>query len=115
MITTVGTMKEREELKVIPKLTAQWVDSDAINQVWKHRGEEGILARLLPTPLSRATLQGTKLFGVGKFFPQESLKAMNEFPTILVIWALSGETHKWGKGEREKQIRIHKIKGHGLY
>ena len=84
-------------------------------KVWKHRGEEGILARLLPTPLSRATLQGTKLFGVGKFFPQESLKAMNEFPTILVIWALSGETHKWGKGEREKQIRIHKIKGHGLY
>ena len=83
-------------------------------KVWKHRGEEGILARLLPTPLCRATLQGTKLFGVGKFFPQESLKAVNEFPTILVIWALSGETHKWGKGEREKQIRIHKIKGHGL-
>ena len=83
-------------------------------KVWKHRGEEGILARLLPTPLCRATLQGTKLFGVGKFFPQESLKAVSEFPTILVIWALSGETHKWGKGEREKQIRIHKIKGHGL-
>ena len=38
LITIVGTMKEREELKVIPKLTAQWVDSDAINQVWKHRG-----------------------------------------------------------------------------
>ena len=49
----------------------------------------------------------------GQILPTGEFES-SEFPTILVIWALSGETHKWGKGEREKQIRIHKIKGHGL-
>ena len=95
-------------------------------EVWKHRGEEEILAGLLPTPLSRAILQGTKQFGVGKFFPRESLKAVNEFPTIMVVWVVPRETHilpaepwvpkrdlydKWDKGKREKQIRFPRIKG----
>ena len=95
-------------------------------EVWKHRGEEEILAGLLPTPLSRAILQGTKQFGVGKFFPRESLKAVNEFPTIVVVWVVPRETHilpaepwvpkrdlydKWDKGKREKQIRFPRIKG----
>ena len=68
-------------------------------KVWKHRGEEGILARLLPTPLCRATLQGTKLFGVGKFFPQESLKAVSSQLSWLYGLCLEKPT----SGVREKE------------